>query len=755
MGYDYLITLIKVIVGLITPQRMMYLALIAIGIFLLWVVCSLICSFQRKFYTNSVKLYSLLKNKSNIADKADLVKKYSKKISVGFAQGWKRFSSVSSGKPSDYISRYDALDSEISGGVLNQGKSLMKSFIWLFTTILLVLNLAYHGGENAITFSLIVECSVLPILFFCVLKIFYYLYTIVRHQFYKLDIEIFYDLIDVLDDIFEKKQFEPKQKVAEPFSAVKEEISKTEDTKSLNNFDNLENLKQESYFEEDQFNKNSSEDEIDNQNDVEAENESKQTLQDNNELYAEEEQDVLDKYDVFKKKNIDVSSLNEVPSTSKILPFINVDSDYVIKDDEDPSLSKIVSDTDNGSTVLGVIQDMNSVKKAQESEGEKEDEPSQEDIEEELEEKTENNESDLTEEVKKETIESDLEQSNKQEENDDFEQLEQPKENDIFDEEDEEIENSGFNFFEELDNYEAEKDEEISQQEESEELQDSQNGLETEEQIEETEESKTKILPEKEEIKPVEPETQNKKEFIVQEESEAEKLANIVGDFKSKKSKLSNGGVVIEHNAPITRRNSRSSTLKEFMLDSNESYANGFNPANSTPYNASYLSGQPAFVDQKDFIQSQYGYNNFSQNLDVPSNFVQAQQNYNAFKDPESFEFVNETPKQKVSQPKPKVQRSEPKSKSEGAKKVSQNKTKEKDVMTQENDLSKKRGRPKKQVFDDEVTINSEKEFNEVLARAEKLMRKSEEGLSASQSKRIEKELKMLMDAMNKYKESR
>ena len=47
------------------------------------------------------------------------------------------------------------------------------------------------------------------------------------------------------------------------------------------------------------------------------------------------------------------------------------------------------------------------------------------------------------------------------------------------------------------------------------------------------------------------------------------------------------------------------------------------------------------------------------------------------------------------------------------------------------------------------------KEFDEVLSRAEKLMKKSEQGLSASQSKRIEKELKMLMDAMNRYKESK
>ena len=66
-----------------------------------------------------------------------------------------------------------------------------------------------------------------------------------------------------------------------------------------------------------------------------------------------------------------------------------------------------------------------------------------------------------------------------------------------------------------------------------------------------------------------------------------------------------------------------------------------------------------------------------------------------------------------------------------------------------------RRGRPKKQEVSESMTIKNDKEFNEVLSRAEKLMRKSEEGLSASQSKRIEKELKMLMDAMSRYKESK
>ena len=53
------------------------------------------------------------------------------------------------------------------------------------------------------------------------------------------------------------------------------------------------------------------------------------------------------------------------------------------------------------------------------------------------------------------------------------------------------------------------------------------------------------------------------------------------------------------------------------------------------------------------------------------------------------------------------------------------------------------------------MVIQNDKEFDEVLSRAEKLMRKSESGLSESQSKRIEKEIKILMDAMNRYKESK
>ena len=66
------------------------------------------------------------------------------------------------------------------------------------------------------------------------------------------------------------------------------------------------------------------------------------------------------------------------------------------------------------------------------------------------------------------------------------------------------------------------------------------------------------------------------------------------------------------------------------------------------------------------------------------------------------------------------------------------------------------RGRPKKEVSETgELVIKNDKEFEEALVRAEKLMRKNEEPLSASQTKRIEKQIKELVDAMTKYKEGK
>jgi len=62
------------------------------------------------------------------------------------------------------------------------------------------------------------------------------------------------------------------------------------------------------------------------------------------------------------------------------------------------------------------------------------------------------------------------------------------------------------------------------------------------------------------------------------------------------------------------------------------------------------------------------------------------------------------------------------------------------------------RGRPKVKLYDKPFEIQDDEEFNEVLQDANKLMRKTEGNLSEAQTTKIEKQLAILVEAMNNYK---
>lgn len=797
MGYDYLITLIKVVLGLVTPERLMYFSIGVIGVFLIWVILSLALSFPRRFYTKSAKLYTLLKKDAKSANSANLVKKYSRKISNGFDYGWNRFMKAESGKPSDFITRSDALENDVSGGVFNQGKSIMKSFIWLMTVFLFIVNLGYHGGENPITFMLLVESSVLPILFFCALRIFYYLYTVVRQQLYKLDVEIFYELIELLDETFEKKPLAPKtlgetnlktyenEESELKIDFGKEEQSET-DSYALNQNQDFEEVSvsepeteevvqdfaDEKVEQEDSSYNPSSVENDANYNGTNVDEENQNEESQNEQSYETEPENELDKYDVFKKKNINVDELaNEVPKSSKTLPFINVDSDYVIKDDTDAIFGKRVSASDNGSTVLGVMQDMSSMKKEKSSESE-EDQDADPDAEAqyqtdnakfktEVEDEVEPNADVATNEeaeTQSDVVTEDESKFDAEAENS-FEEDSQDNEN-MADENEAEIELQTAN---EPENQEKDADDLDEDKEETPESEVEENSVQ-EEVLENNEKDEDSV---EENVNENESNAESEKES----ENEEDRLASIVSNFKSSSAKQIKTEPV-EDTEPIARRKSTASRTN--FSNERKSYSNMNNAGGmATNYQGMYQGGNTGYVSGYGYPQSGgfdgvVGYENyfgtnpadFGQNMYDPDYKPNFQEQILAGALPKVSvrnsaknrkPAVEEKPEPKP-QPQPKT-KPEPK-----ASETKQKSTvKEKKIMPeiQDQEPAKKRGRPKKQVFDDEVTINSDKEFDEVLSRAEKLMRKSEEGLSASQSKRIEKELKMLMDAMNKYKEKR
>lgn len=739
--YEYLLTAFKLIIGLITAERLIYASLIALAFYVVWICFSLTFSFQHKFNKNCVKLYNFVKKNGLNANDANSVDLKASKISSGFSHGWKKFKQSSFGKPSDFISRRDALDVEVNGGVLNQGKTLMRTFVNTVTFVLFIANFAYLGNNNTVTFYLLAESMVLPLILFLVLKVFYFVYTSVKQQLYKADIECLYELLDLLDRVFAKADG-ANVLMSQPEFVQGEDIIATSDGEEI---PALESQNPEKIIEEPEAKA--------------QETETEEEIQEET-----EEESIASKYDFFKKKNIDVDKIlsdGTKMSSSSSLPYINVDSDYVVKDDQ-PAVSKTITNLENGSELLGsMMQDKNSIKKLKREEEEKA-------------------EAERLEAQKAEEEKQKAENDAIQEENDDpFDKLGK---------------------FEVAENATPEINVEPKSNDENE-----NSNVEGTEQIktetEEVDENKLEI-PNVEPIEIQKPEHENveteQKESTDVSEELKENIASVVGGFKAK-SKLASGGVIIERNQPIARREKTHNYESAYSeATENEDFSDGFNSNGIThlsaendadnilntfrnsaggydefqnynagipnqmygagynvpQYNQPYQYGQPNMGQSQQIggygVPNMPSYPNMQQNIQ-PQGFggYQAPKYVEEDYDDEDYEEdYEEDEAPKVAKPKkPAVKRTkenEPRPRNL-KKKVS------KPVM--EEQKTTKRGRPKKQVFDETVSIKNDKEFDEVLSRAEKLMKKSESGLSASQSKRIEKELKMLMDAMNKYKE--
>ncbi len=709
MLYYYLVTLYKGIVGIVTPERLMGVALSALGIYVVWMCISLISSFQRKFNSRCQELINFVIRTKDIEKSPELIDKYADKISSGFGFGWKKFRNSEVGKPSDYISRRDALEVEVNGGLLNNGKTMMRAYISFVTIILAIFNFVYVGGENAITFMVFAESLILPFVFFVIIRLFYFLHNSIRQKLYKMDIESFYEVIDLLDSRFVKKgRFVSVETAEEEEEQPEEEPS--EET-------------------------------------AEAEEE------------PSEEDATLDKYDIFKKKNIDVTKLmNENPKSDTSLPFINVDSDYVIKDDDQVG-SKQVGANDNASTIFGgMMQNTSGIKK--------------------------NNFVDVDKKIA-EVDEDKLEKLSQTAEEVIKEAEEEKKESD-----DTPIESTS-------------SEESVVEETNEGSVSEVQEGKKF--KVEVNLNDPVKIEPKGDDILNSDV-TPNSNKFIEIEKNEdlalqEENIANVVSGFKANRSKLASGGMIIERNEPISKRDrgsyasepietpaptpvqtpvsptyeDRTKDINRPLVEDNaESVLNSLKSNGGVSYDTVY-TGNQVFAPSTNYgsvdYNQGYGYNQqmmYQPQMNSPMNGysynnpqaypnynqagygmdiggVQQSAEYDAYEEPE--EVVQPAKTQKEIKKKVRTKENEPRPRNL--------KTSPKKSEKEEPKEMEKRGRPKKQEVSETMVIENDKQFNEVLARAEKLMRKNEEGLSESQSKRIEKEIKLLMDAMNRYKESK
>ena len=261
MIHEYIITAFKVIVGVVTENRLALAALVSLGILLVWMFLSLVFSFQGKLTSNVKRINEYISRNGVTGDAENGFELLVTKMPSEFQKGYRKYKKAGKGIPSDYINRFNSIDIELSGGVFNQNKSVLKTFIHFVFVSLVVFSLAILPLDEALTGYALAEASVIPLLFFIIAKIMYYIYTATRQYQYKSAIEEFNYMLENLDltienstdyktfnyqEIFVNKSEEVQPVKVENFEAVNEFKANAEPVEeSTNQYVALEKEKKE------------------------------------------------------------------------------------------------------------------------------------------------------------------------------------------------------------------------------------------------------------------------------------------------------------------------------------------------------------------------------------------------------------------------------------------------------------------------------------------------------------------------------
>lgn len=210
--YEYIVTAFKVVVGVITNDRLAIAALIALGLMLIWVVFSLVFSFQARFARGAKNINNYVSRNGLNADSREGLLKLVKKMPSEFQRGFNNYEKDPSSLPSSYIKRFESLDVELSGGVFNQNRSILKTYINFIFVGLLVFSLAILPGEEALSGYSLAEALIIPLLFVFIAKVMYYVYTAIRQYQYHNAVDDFNDMLDNLD----KSAFDTASSSIEP-----------------------------------------------------------------------------------------------------------------------------------------------------------------------------------------------------------------------------------------------------------------------------------------------------------------------------------------------------------------------------------------------------------------------------------------------------------------------------------------------------------------------------------------------------------
>lgn len=209
--FEYIVTVFKVVAGVITNERLVIASLVALGVLLLWVVFSLCFSFEMRFLSGARKINNHI-SRNGVEKENDLeLEALVQKMPGEFVRGFRTFKKEKKGLPSKYIKRANCLDLELNGGVFNQNRSIIKSFINMVFFALMIFAFAIMSNsslvesgasktETPLTGYMVAEALLIPLLFLLIAKSIYYVYTAIRQHQYHVAVEEFNEMIDNFDN---------------------------------------------------------------------------------------------------------------------------------------------------------------------------------------------------------------------------------------------------------------------------------------------------------------------------------------------------------------------------------------------------------------------------------------------------------------------------------------------------------------------------------------------------------------------------
>ena len=198
----------KVIVGLVTSERLAICACIVYGVLVLWILLSLICGAQVRFSRNCKNISAFIDQKGLTSDTYPKFIELATKLPDSFLRSWKTFEHANKGLPSEFIKRSECLELEFDGGLFNHNRSVMKGYIGFFTAFITILCFALTGSKNIVSGTVLAESLVLPFTFCLICMLTYFLYAALKQYQYKLCVENFNELVDILNEKVESGEID-------------------------------------------------------------------------------------------------------------------------------------------------------------------------------------------------------------------------------------------------------------------------------------------------------------------------------------------------------------------------------------------------------------------------------------------------------------------------------------------------------------------------------------------------------------------